>query len=127
MAPWNRQRIANALAGIGAGKNRGEWTRDFSNHHLTLWLPWGIAFVSGGNHSLTAGIVGGEGELIPDRVYDMSALLRMIRCDGHHFRDVKTGRVVAHVQDPRVGAVFEIGRLMQAHCLVPYRVAAFTI
>jgi hypothetical protein len=93
--PWNRQRIANALAGIGTGKVHGEWTQDFSNHLLTLWLPWGIAFVGGGNHSLTAGIVAGEGELVPERVYDMSALLHMIRCDGHHFRDVETGRVVA--------------------------------
>ncbi|MGF6905267.1 DUF6710 family protein [Paraburkholderia sp. GAS348] len=119
--PWNRQRIANALAGIGNGKSSGPWKQDFANHHLSLWLPWGIAFVGGGNHSLTAGIVAGEGELVPEVVYDMSALLSRVRCDGQYFRDTETGRVIARVIDPRIAAVFEIGRLMQSRGVVPNR------
>ncbi|WP_144030062.1 DUF6710 family protein [Burkholderia sp. AU16741] len=119
--PWNRQRIANTLSSIGTGKAAGPWEQDFKNHCVLLWLPWGIAFVAGGNHSLTAGIVSGEGELVPEAVYDMSAMLDRVHCDGRHYHEVATGRKIAPVSNPRIAAVFEIGRLMMAHGVVPNR------
>ncbi|MFM0549657.1 hypothetical protein P0D69_01635 [Paraburkholderia sediminicola] len=117
--PWNRQRISSALAFIGKGKRAGEWKQDFGNHQLILWLPWGITFVGGGNHSLAVGIVAGEGELIPGEVHDMSDLLSLVHCDGQHFRETATNQIIATVRDQRVAAVFEIGRLMLAHGLAP--------
>lgn len=119
--PWNRQRIANTLSSIGTSKAAGPWEQDFNNHCVLLWLPWGIAFVAGGNHSLTAGIVAGEGELVPEAVYDMSAMLDKVRCDGRNYHEAATGRKIAPVSDLRIAAVFEIGRLMMAHGVVPNR------
>jgi hypothetical protein len=78
-----------------------------------VWLPWGISFVGGGNHSIAAGIIGGGGYVTPAEVYDMSALLDMVQCDGQHYRETSTQNVLADVSDERVAAVFEIGRLMQ--------------
>lgn len=45
--PWNRDRMASALATIGSGKSRGLWRQD-TNHGIKVWLPWGLCFVMGG-------------------------------------------------------------------------------
>nr|WP_152624096.1 DUF6710 family protein [Cupriavidus sp. IDO] len=64
LCAWNMQRYVGALACIGKEKfddRDTTWRQDY-NHGVTLWLPWGIGFVTGGNHSITAGILAGEGE-----------------------------------------------------------------
>jgi uncharacterized protein DUF6710 len=48
--PWERERAKSALLNIGTGKKCGPWRED-PNHVVTLWMPWRIAFVGGGNHS----------------------------------------------------------------------------
>ncbi|WP_319950300.1 DUF6710 family protein, partial [Klebsiella pneumoniae] len=83
---------------------------DNSNHYVELWLPWRIGFVGGGNHSITAGILAGEGTLIPEHVYDMSWLFELVRTDGNHWF-VDDHKVEA-VKSGRSAAVFEIGRLL---------------
>ncbi|WP_176052979.1 DUF6710 family protein [Paraburkholderia caribensis] len=110
--PWNRQRIASALAYIGRGKSMGKWRQD-PNHQVMLWLPWGISFVGGGNHSIAAGIIAGEGEVTPGEVRDMSALLDLVECDGRYYRETSSRKTIAAVEDERLAAVFEIGRLMR--------------
>ncbi|TBU86949.1 hypothetical protein DNK44_21715 [Pseudomonas dryadis] len=120
---WSFERYVDALATIGSSKaladgsrwNRayqGAWSQD-PNHRVELWLPWGIGFVNGGNHSITAGILAGEGEITPDNVYDMSYLLDEIHCDGKYYVDTRTGKRIAPVKDARKAAVFEIGRIMR--------------
>ncbi|WMY08081.1 DUF6710 family protein [Paraburkholderia phenoliruptrix] len=110
--PWNRQRIASALAHIGRGKSMGKWRQD-PNHQVMLWLPWGISFVGGGNHSIAAGIIAGDGEVTPGEVRDMSALLDLVECDGRYYRETSSRKTIATVDDERIAAVFEIGRLMR--------------
>ena len=119
--PWHDSRFIAAMSFIGAGKldqaaaerkrYGGQWCQD-ENHRVILWLPWRIGFVSGGNHSLAAGILAGEGSLIPDRVDDFSCLLDLMECDGTHFRDRHTKALLAPVTNVRHAAVFEIGRLI---------------
>lgn len=109
--PTKRQCIASALAEIGTDKLKGIWKQD-SNHRLTFWLPWGIAFVGGGNHSITAGILCGEGEIIPDYVDDLSAVLDCVECDGHSYLWRDTRNEICKVPCARTAAVFEIGRLI---------------
>lgn len=92
---------------------QGPWVQD-DNHSVHLWLPWGIGFVYGGNHSIAAGILAGEGEVIPEKVYDMSHLLDSLHCDGAYFYEADNGEKVEAVIDVRRAAVFEIGRLMGA-------------
>ena len=112
--PWERSRLTTTLAFIGNGKRWGKWQQD-SNHAVTIWLPWGLAFVNGGNHSITAGILNGEGELTPREVFDMSPVLDRMRCDGRHYFNQETGKIITKVTDHRIAAVFEIGRLMRTH------------
>jgi hypothetical protein len=112
-SPWSRVGMASALANIGTGKPHGPWRQD-SNHYLELWLPWRIAFVIGGNHSIAAGIIAGEGELIPRYVYDMSQVLDIVSCDGANYRFHQTGTAITKVANQRIAAVFEIGRLIQS-------------
>jgi len=122
--PWKHDRFVTAVATIGAEKEfdspsssglrrwQGAWSQDY-NHGVELWLPWRIGFVTRGNHSITAGILAGEGHVTPDKVYDMCFLLDEVRCDGHVYRCTQTGKILAPMNDPRIGAVFEIGRLLR--------------
>jgi hypothetical protein len=84
-------------------------------------LPWGIAFVNGGNHSISVGIVGGEGVLQPNEVYDMSKMLDLVQCDGQHYRAVSNGQILDRVHDTRIAAVFEVGRMLRTHRITPMR------
>ncbi len=120
--PWTHDRFVTAVATIGATKSydsgsalqrwQGEWRQHY-NHDVDLWLPWRIGFVGRGNHSITAGILAGEGQVVPNKVYDMGFLLDEVRCDGYFYRCAQTGKILAPMKDPRAGAVFEIGRLLR--------------
>ena len=109
--PWSLSRYINNVSYIGAHKGT-PWAQDNINHYVDLWLPWRIGFVRGGNHSITAGILAGEGTVIPQHVYDMSYLFELVLTDGiHWFID---GQKAATVKSGRSAAVFEIGRLLNA-------------
>lgn len=113
--PWHRSRYESALANIGEGKPCGSWRPD-DNHGLALCWPWKVAFVLGGNHSIAAGILAGEGELTATDVYDLAPVLDRVYCDGNEYRTA-SGHFIASVDDPRKAAVYEIGRLMIKHGL----------
>ena len=117
--PWHREHYANSLAGIGRRKKCGSWEEDAANHNVTLWLPWGIAFVHGGNHSIASGIVGGEGVLRPKDVYDMGRLLDLVQCDGKYYQSRRDHKMLDVVRDYKIAALFEMGRLMQKHRIMP--------
>lgn len=75
--------------------------------------------VGGGNHSIAAGILGQEGYLVPADVMDLSPLFDRVDCDGIHFLDKQTRQPIARVANERMGAFFEIGRLMSTHSRRP--------
>jgi hypothetical protein len=108
---WRRSSYVSALATIGEGRPQGAWAQD-SNHGVSVWLPWRIAFVTGGNHSITAGILGGEGIVTATEVIDVSSIFDLVECDGKEYKRKETGEIVAEVSDYRRAAVFEIGRLI---------------
>lgn len=121
---WNYDSYVNTLAMLGSTKKipgsyrpdkYWQWRQDPINHRVELWLPWGIGFVEGGNHSIAAGILAGEGELTPTSVFDMRVLLDNIQTDGSHYLCRRTGSTLAAVSDLHVAVVFEIGRLMLKH------------
>ncbi len=114
--PWHRSRYESALAKIGGGKACGSWRAD-SNHSLALCWPWRISFVLGGNHSIAAGILDGEGEMTATDVYDFSHILDRVYCNGTEYRTTAGDTLIARVDDPRKAAVYEIGRLMIKHSL----------
>lgn len=116
--PWHRDRYASTLSTIGVGKKSGTWEQD-RNHSVAVLLPWGIACVFGGNHSIAAGILAGEGEVKPIEVWDMGGILAKVHCDGLHYIETATGKPVCEMRDPRMGAIFEVGRLLEKHQLTP--------
>lgn len=106
--PWSMNSYKGCLS-IGS-RQGNPWYFDSSNHIVELWLPWRIGFVKGGNHSLAAGILAGEGTLLPDRVFDMHDLLRRVSTDGiSWFAD---GRQIERMRDWRTAAFYELGRLV---------------
>ena len=92
-------------------KNWGSWRQDW-NHDIEYWLPLGIGWVKGGNHSITSGIIQGEGTIIIEEVYDISAVYQHVICDGDTFRRQHDGSKIASVKNVEFAGIFEIGRLM---------------
>lgn len=110
--PWNENRLTDALCNIGKGKPHGDWKQDYHNHHSELWLPFGITFVSSGNHSITAGILNNEGEIEVTSIYNMSNVFSYIYCDGVNYFRKEDNSLLAPVSNFLLATIFEIGRLI---------------
>lgn len=117
--PWDRERLVTAVGFIGPPGN--PWQHDALNHSAELVEPFGFAFVTGGNHSIAAGIFRGELALDATHVTDWRPLLRQLRCDGRVVRWAADGRVVGRVRDPVFGTILELGRLYVEHEAGPGR------
>lgn len=108
---WSKNSILNSLGTIGKGRVNGEFQQD-GNHSVTLMLPLNIVWVNGGNHSIAQGIVSGEGELIPDDIYDVSEVIRAVRFDGEYWICRNTGEKLGSPIYAEFGWVWEIARLL---------------
>ena len=116
--PWNRGRLAKNLASIGVDKSWGEWRYDNQNHLIEYWYPMGVAWCVNGNHSITTGILLGEGVLKTAVVRDITPLFAHVQCDGEWYSN-KAGQKIAPVNSPEFAAIFEIGRLLIKHGINP--------
>jgi hypothetical protein len=112
--PWNAGRVINCFCKLRPGGEWGAWRQD-RNHCVELWLPIGIAWVHGGNHSITAGVLNGKGEIWPEITYDISKIYRNVTCDGSKYFRRFDGKTIGLVPDFEMAAVFEIGRLIMKH------------
>lgn len=109
--PWSRGRAIKSLKNLRPGGAWGSWRQD-ANHWVELWLPLGIGWVQGGNHSITAGIVQAKGRIKPRTTYDVSEVYKHVVCDGLHFKRTYDNSIIGPVVDLEIAAVFEIGRLI---------------
>lgn len=82
----------------------------------------GLVFVEGGNHSIATGMIIGEGTLVPQSVYDISSLLDKVKCDGVNYISLETNEILAPVTDVRIGSIFEIGKLIKKHNILPMHI-----
>jgi len=110
--PWHLDRVASCISCIGQGRRAGEWKQDPVNHRVEYWLPFGIGWVHGGNHSIMTGIVQGQGTIETDNVYDISPLFPHVRFDGDAFLRASDGAVIQKSTEFEFAAIFEVGRLM---------------
>lgn len=110
---WHRRRLVSALASIGSSKTSGAWRCDL-NHQVQILLPFGLALVHGGNHSIAAGIVDGEGEVFAEP-RDLSVVYDHVRYDGIAFVREHDGRRLNTPSAEEPGMLFEIGRKMLQH------------
>jgi len=112
--PWEQGRIINSLCQLRPGGNGGKW-RQGRNHAVILWLPLGVGWVFGGNHSITAGIIHAQGEVKPEVTYDISRVYKHVVCDGVEYKRVHDGMTIGPVPNLEMAAIFEIGRLIKKH------------
>jgi hypothetical protein len=112
--PWHQGRIIDSLCELRPGGAGGEWRQD-RNHAVILWLPLGVGWVCGGNHSITAGIIHAQGEVTPEETYDISRVYKHVVCDGVEYKRVHDGTRIGLVPDLEMAAIFEISRLVKKH------------
>ncbi|VDN46683.1 conserved protein of unknown function [Petrocella atlantisensis] len=110
--PWNYNRYCSALCNFGSELHSKEWKEDKINHCIELWLPVGVAFVHGGNHSITAGIIQAEGEVTPYQCVKMDKYYDYIYTDGVYYREIQSCEKISKVESLEFAAIYEIGRLI---------------
>ena len=110
--PWKRERYIDTISNIGEGKKSENWQQDI-DHSLELWLPMGISWVCGGNHSIASGIIQGIGKVTPNYVYDIKKVYDYIKCDGRNYIRIEDDAILAPVRNLEFAAIFEIGRMMK--------------
>ena len=108
---WSESSILNSLGMIGKRRELGVFVQDI-NHSVTLMRPLNIVWVNGGNHSIAQGILDGEGELVPDDIYDVSRIIRGVRFDGQNWVCRKTGENLGWPMYAEFGWAWEIARLL---------------
>lgn len=108
---WSESSILNSLGMIGKGRELGVFVQDI-NHSVTLMRPLNIVWVNGGNHSIAQGILDGEGELVPDDIYDVTRIIRGVRFDGQNWVCRKTGENLGWPMYAEFGWAWEIARLL---------------
>lgn len=108
--PWKRNRLINCIGTIG------DWRQD-ENHSIELWLPIGISWVKGGNHSIATGIIRNEGEIKPEKVYDISKVYEYVSCDGYNYIRKQDNTILSPVNSIELAAIFEIGRIMKDNAI----------
>ncbi|WP_311632797.1 DUF6710 family protein [Peribacillus simplex] len=115
--PWARGRLIDTITNIGPGRGWGSWKEDKINHYLELWLPFGLFWVNGGNHSISVGILQGTGTITADVVYDICNIYNYVYCDGKHYYRKFDNTIISEVKNLELAAIFEIGRLMIKHSI----------
>lgn len=110
--PWKRERLVRAISFIGDGRVSGNWRQD-NNHQIIVFLPMGLALVHGGNHSISSGIIQGEGIIHADRFYDISCIYDHVYCDGNNYIRKRDNSIISEVKSVEFAALFEIGRLIR--------------
>jgi hypothetical protein len=111
--PWKRERLINTISRIGKHRTWGEWKEDKLNHYIELWMPMGIAWVKGGNHSIATGIVQGVGKVLPKSTFDISGLYEYVYTDGEYYYRKNSDSIICKVKNIEFAALFEIGRIMK--------------
>jgi len=109
--PQNKDNLISSLVSYGYGRRNGAWQED-PNHRVSLLLPFGVGIVIGGNHSIAAGIINGEGELTTDEVIDLSQLYEYIEYDGVNMLRKHNKKQFFKPQAEELGILFDLGRLM---------------
>ncbi|GAA4880314.1 hypothetical protein GCM10023310_70630 [Paenibacillus vulneris] len=110
--PWNVDRYVTSITSIGSSRPWGEWEED-SNHRVDMYLPLGICFVRGGNHSITSGIISGKGTVTTSKVYDISLVYDYVYTDGIYYRRTADNSIISSVQFIEFAVIFEIGRMLR--------------
>jgi hypothetical protein len=111
--PWRKSRLISSLSRIGEGRFSGSWKQDDRNHNVELWLPLGIAWVRGGNHSITTGIAQGSGKIRPWYIYDISEAYDYVYCDGNNYIRKYDESIISPVKNVEFAVIFEIGRILR--------------
>ncbi len=79
------------------------------NHHMKYYPYLNLAFVYGGNHSISAGIYFKQGDVLAD-VYDITKLFEHLDTDGICWIDRHTGKNISKVTDSFFALLYTIGQ-----------------
>lgn len=106
--PWNRDRLPYSI--IRIYKNKFQYYP--TNHFVIYYKDIDLCYVTGGNHSISVGIVHGSvEEEINSSVYDISDMFEHVYTDGRFWYDIHSKNQLCECLDFRIGILFEIAKI----------------
>ena len=112
--PWHKDRTLSAFTTIGSDL-KNKWDYDPNNHYVTVYQPFGLAIVNGGNHSITAGILNAEGSIPINETRSFEKIYDYVYFDGLNFIRKHDKKIISQPTFFESGLLFEIGRIMLEH------------
>lgn len=109
--PWDREKLTRNVADVGSQGLKGQFLANY-NHKVHFLLPFGLAWVVGGNHSIAAGLCDGFGSVVTSETFDISAAYPYVTYDGTSFVRKHDGAILNRPEREEAGLLFEIGRRM---------------
>lgn len=109
---WSPNSIYSNLGVIGTEERKLGQFRQDTNHSVEVMMPMRIGFVSGGNHSISQGVVTSNGVITPSTIIDVSKCLEVISFDGLNWIDNKKEVVIGKPRYKEFGWVWEISKLL---------------
>lgn len=110
---WHPTSLVRTLGQIGDGRPCGAFKQSL-NHKVTSMPLLTIAWVSGGNHSISQAVIRGEGVIVPREVIDISSLIPHIRFDGRKWRCIENDAPLGEPRYEAFGWVWELARRVES-------------
>jgi hypothetical protein len=107
----DRDKLIESMTTIGEGRQKGAFLSN-SNHQVCCILPIGISIVTGGNHSISAGIADGHGTVVTTSIRSLVPAYAHVYYDGDSFCRRHDGYILNKPMHEEPGILFEIGRRM---------------
>ncbi len=111
-SPWKIDRFANAISRIGKDVENPFEFKDY-NHFSFLMMPIGITFITNGNHSITSGVIKGEGTILVNEIKDISYHCEKYYFDGEYMRRITDNKKIYKIEQFECGVLFEISKLIR--------------
>lgn len=105
--PWNIKRLIRQINNI-----QEEWKQD-DNHQVSLWLPYGVSFITSGNHSITVGHLRNTGSVTTNKIHNVGEIHNHIYTDGVYYFRKSDDSICAEVTNFNLAVVFAIGELIR--------------
>ena len=107
--PWGEERMSDCLLKIGEDNDKFQMS---TNHGGILVLPYDICFVTGGNHSIMAGIFKKDGYIEVNTYCDYKKIINDIGFNGEYYYLKRNKNKKVAVKNDLLGLIFSLGKYL---------------
>lgn len=106
--PWNPKRYVNTFHYI----SRDGFKHQNTNHFINYYPQLGLCTAFNGFHSISAGVISGEGTLPVHKVYDVTKTFKEVYTNDGKLWQYRTSGKVERIDDFRYALIYELSRML---------------